>query len=258
MQGDPDSTLYEVVESGFRVGLPPRVHSPQHHLRVHHRVALFDILPGEQTPDGPIPEWRITDIVSQSDVLRYLASQMDDLSKHDAGLSATLADHGMVQGANELATVTAATPALIALAKMQRERLSGLGIVNKPDGQLLANLSASDLRGLTPERFGALALSVGAFLLFMHPRNAREAAAVTYEDALLDSLPAPVKEGKWEEALGGMPLICCTPATTLREIIDIFVRYGVHRVYICQGEVPVGVVTPTDVLRAIISPKTGA
>jgi CBS domain-containing protein len=182
---------------------------------------------------------------------------MENLSRHDAGLSATLAEHGMVQGANALATVTAATPTLIALAKMQRERLSGLGIVNTLDGnkqiKLLANLSASDLRGLTPERVGALALPVGAFLLFMHPKSAREGAALTYEDALLDSLPAPVKEGRWEEALSGMPLVHCAPDATLREVISVFVQYGVHRVYVCQGEVPVGVVTPTDVLRAIVS-----
>ena len=29
---------------------------------------------GEQTPDGPIPEWRITDIISQTDVVRFLYS----------------------------------------------------------------------------------------------------------------------------------------------------------------------------------------
>ncbi len=32
---------------------------------------------GEQTPDGPVPEWHITDIVSQTDVLRFLAARID-------------------------------------------------------------------------------------------------------------------------------------------------------------------------------------
>ena len=27
--------------------VPPKLHAPHHHLRVHHRVAVFDILPGE-------------------------------------------------------------------------------------------------------------------------------------------------------------------------------------------------------------------
>ena len=46
--GDTESNLLEVVESGFRVGVPTKLHAPHHHLRVHHRVAVFDILPGER------------------------------------------------------------------------------------------------------------------------------------------------------------------------------------------------------------------
>ena len=86
--------------SGFRVGLPPKLHSPHHHLRVHHRCAVFDILPGEDTPDGPIPEWRITDIISQTDVLRLLVSKMDSLAAEDAGMNASLSALGLVQGNN--------------------------------------------------------------------------------------------------------------------------------------------------------------
>ena len=34
-----------VPACGCRV--PPKLHAPHHHLRVHHRVAVFDILPGK-------------------------------------------------------------------------------------------------------------------------------------------------------------------------------------------------------------------
>lgn len=233
------------------MGLPPKVHSPHHHLRVHHRVAIFDILPGEQTPDGPIPEWRITDIVSQTDVLRILASRMDALAAQDKGLSASLQALGMVQGESAVATVTADTPTLLVLARMSKEKLSGIGIVGKSGGPLLANLSTSDVRGLTQERFGALALPVGAFLLLMHPGMAKE-VAVNYEDALLDQLPVAIKEGRWDEALAGLKLLSCNPQTTLREAIELLVRHGKHRAYICdEGGKGVGVVTPTDILRAV-------
>ncbi|KAH7619934.1 hypothetical protein Ndes2526B_g05178 [Nannochloris sp. 'desiccata'] len=263
-RGDRESTLYEVVQSGFRVGLPPKVHSPHHHLRVHHRIAVFDILPGEETPDGPIPEWQITDVVSQTDILRLLASKMDVLAAKDQGMGASIAELGMIQGIDAVATATADTPVILILARMHKEKLSGIGIIGHPGGKLLGNLSASDLRGLIPEKFGALALPVGAFLLMMHPSNAggmhhhiekkgETRVNVTYEDALLDQLPASVKEGRWDEALAGLPLLCCTPATTLREAIELLVQQGKHRLYCCEESGhAVGVVTPTDILRAIV------
>ncbi len=252
-RGDLQSNLFEVCESGFRVGLPPKVHSPQHHLRVHHRIAVFDILPGEETPDGPVVEWNITDVVSQTDLLRLIASKMDDLVKTDQGMNATLAELEMVQGIDGVATCTAATPTLQVLARMQREKLSGIGVIGQPGGKLLGNLSASDLRGLTPEKFGALALPVGAFLPMMHPSKKKGGLSVTYEEALVDQFPKAVKEGRFEEALADLPLLRCTPSTTLREAIELLVLHGKHRLYVCEetGHA-VGVVTPTDILRAVV------
>jgi 5'-AMP-activated protein kinase regulatory gamma subunit len=259
-RGDRESTLYEVVQSGFRVGLPPKVHSPLHHLRVHHRIAVFDILPGEETPDGPIPEWQITDVVSQTDILRLLAAKMDILAVKDQGMSASIAELGMIQGSDAVSTVTADTPVILILARMHKEKLSGIGIVGQPGGKLLGNLSASDLRGLTPEKFGALALPVGAFLLMMHPSNGGGGGGkagielnVTYEDALVDQLPEAVKEGRWDEALARLPLLSCSPASTLRETIELLVDQGKHRLYCCgESGQAVGVVTPTDILRAVV------
>ena len=278
-RGDRESTLYEIVSSGFRVGLstPKSSHNVSHntqtphlhHMRVHHRIAVFDILPGDQTPDGPVPEWRITNVVSQTDILRLLASHMGVLAVKDSAMGASLLDLGMVQGRDHMATVTADTPALSVLVKMHREKLSGVGVVGGEGGKLLANLSASDVRGLLPEKFGALALPVGTFLLLMHEQHVHRggssssssskdrghAHGITYEDALLDTLPPAVQEGgRWEEALEGLPpLLWCPPTATLRQCIELLVRQGKHRVYVCdEGGVGVGVVTPTDVLRAVV------
>ncbi|GAB4816058.1 hypothetical protein N2152v2_003104 [Parachlorella kessleri] len=242
-KGDAESNLLEVVESGFRVGIPAKLHSPHHHLRVHHRVAVFDILPGEQTPDGPIPEWRITDIISQTDVLRFLLANIDRL---DSAFGRSIKDLGLVQGS--VNSVTADTPALSVFALMHKRQLSGIAITETPGGPLVGNLSMSDLRGLTPDRFGALALPIGAFVLLQNKKG------ISWEDVLLDNLPAAIKEGRWAEALSVLPLVTATPDTPLRQVIESLVEYRKHRVWVVDGEGKAcGVVTPTDLLRLVIS-----
>lgn len=233
--------MLEVVESGFRVGVPPKLHSPHHHLRVHHRVAVFDILPGEQTPDGPIPEWRITDIISQTDVVRFLMSQIDRL---DFAFNRSLSELGLVQGS--VNSVTADTPTLAVFALMHARKLSGVGITGEEGGPLLGTLSMSDLRGLTPDRFGALALPIGAFVLYQGRKG------ISWDQILLDDLPPAVQEGRWAEVLSVLPLVSVTPDTPLREAIQKLVENRKHRVWVVNGEgKAVGVVTPTDVLRLV-------
>lgn len=259
-KGDTESNLLEVVETGFRVRAPRKLHVPHHHLKVHHRVAVFDILPGsclrpwspaappeqellqcEQTPDGPVPEWHITDIVSQTDVVRFLAAQIDRL---DAAFNLPVSQLGLVT--HDVETVPGSTPTLAAFAAMHRSGLSGIGVTEAAGGPLLANLSISDLRGLTPDRFGALALPVGAFLLLQKGRGLR------WEDCLTDQLPEAVREGRWSEALASIPLVTCGPEAALREAIGQLVDHKKHRVYIVDGEGrAIGVLTPTDVLRMV-------
>ncbi|KAI3425172.1 hypothetical protein D9Q98_008942 [Chlorella vulgaris] len=242
-KGDAESNLLEVVETGFKVRLPPKVHSPQHHLKVHHRVAVFDILPGVETPDGPVPEWHITDIVSQTDVLRFLAAQLERL---DVAFDWPLSKLGLVTGS--VLTVPASTPTLAAFAAMHRQGLSGVGLTEGQGGPLIGNLSLSDLRGLTADRFGALALPVGTFLLLQKGRGVR------WEDCLTDQLPQAVKEGRWGEALASLPLITCQPDSPFKEAINQLVDHHKHRVYVVDGQgMAIGVVTPTDVLRLVLS-----
>jgi CBS domain-containing protein len=52
----------------------------------------------------------------------------------------------------------------------------------------------------------------------------------------------------------GQTLVLATPATTLAKILELIVSHRVHRVYIMEpvSEKPVGVVTCTDVLRAVV------
>lgn len=90
---DANSTLLEICREGFRLSLPTRVHHPRAHLRVQHRVGVFDIVPGDTTPDGNIPRWRITNVLSQSDVLRLLVHNAPRL---DPYFHNTLAELGLV------------------------------------------------------------------------------------------------------------------------------------------------------------------
>eukprot|EP00887_Chlorella_sp_A99_P000079 scaffold16.g79.t1 len=230
-KGDAESNLLEIVESGFRVSPIRKTQTPSQHLRVHHRVAVFDILPGEQTPDGPVPEWRITDI---TDVIRFLAAHVDRL---DRAFDKSVSELGMVQGAAEVATVSAGTPVLAAFALMQRRGLSGVGVTAAEGGPLISNLSSSDMRGLTGDRFGALALPVGSYLCLMR------LGGLSWDS-----------EGRWAEVLQPLPVLSCRPSSTLKEVIRQLVDHNRHRVYVVDdSDRAVGVVTPTDVLRLITS-----
>ena len=240
----------DVITAGFKVEAAAPAGCAGGQTRVHHRV-VFDILPGEETPEGPIPEWRARQVVSQTDVLRLLHFNMDRLAARDPGYGRSLAALGMARGG--VSTVAAATSALAALAQMEREGVSGLGVTAEAGGKLIATLSVSDLRGLVPERFGALALPVGAFLL-LRPGSK---TGFTWEDALLDRLPPAAAAGRWEEALAGAALlVAVAPTATVREVVAVMVREGKHRVYVCDEEGrAVGVVTPTDVLHLVVADR---
>lgn len=257
-QGDSDTSLLKIIEDGFRVKVPPRIHSPKHSLRVHHRVAVFDILPGEQTPDGPIPEWRITDVVSQFDVMTFLASRVEELKKTDPLMQRSLSSLGLVK--NPVLTVSASMPVIVAFAYMQTENVSGVGIVAGADcdeestsnqkDQLIGNLSVSDLRGVLPEQFGRLALPLGTYLLEHH-------GVLQWDDILVGQVPSAVKEEKWADILPQVTknnLLKCSPESILADIVVLMVEQGKHRVYVCDEDgSPVGVITPTDILRLLVS-----
>lgn len=63
--------------------------------------------------------------------------------------------------------VTADVPALVAFAALRRSQGGALGVVTSEGGALLGNLSVSDLRGLRPEHYGALALPVRKHPFFL-------------------------------------------------------------------------------------------
>ena len=130
---------------------------------------------------------------------------------------------------NKPATVScivAGTKAIDAFARMHRERVSALGVCDA-SGALVANVSASDLRGLTPERLGALASDVADFVA----GDGNEAAGF---------------------AAGAAKPVTCLASETVRDVVERMVSRRVHHVYVCDDERrPVAMVTPNDVLGAL-------
>ena len=152
-------TLLDVCSAGGLLNAAPSrpgVFSPS-----SHRIAVFN------------SSGTINNIVSQSDVIRYI-------DKHTAELPAKLLAstvEDLFLGGNASAhqrgkvlVVPSTIPAIQALAKLHEAGVSALGVVSD-EGVLLSNLSASDLRGIDTDHLEWLALPVGQYLSVVHARD---------------------------------------------------------------------------------------
>ena len=95
-----------------------------------HRIALFG------------PHGDITNIISQMDVVKFLARRLDTLGPL-AGT--TLEALGLVRRQQAIVSVDANMPTLAAFAMLAAKQLAGAPVVAE-DGALIANISISDLR----------------------------------------------------------------------------------------------------------------
>eukprot|EP00658_Telonema_sp_P-2_P001753 TRINITY_DN10661_c0_g1_i1.p1 TRINITY_DN10661_c0_g1~~TRINITY_DN10661_c0_g1_i1.p1 ORF type:complete len:429 (+),score=94.38 TRINITY_DN10661_c0_g1_i1:143-1288(+) len=182
-----------------------------------HRVALCDA------------EGRLVELVSQSDVLAFVAANPECL--HTELLSKTLRQLNCLasdqrNGAQPI-SVLASTAAIAGFEEMERARVSGVAVVDA-QGRLVGNLSASDLRGLRRQDFGRLLLPVLDFIILQksgHPSD---------------------------ETLAALPVLTVTANDTLGRLLEILTGNRVHRVYVVDGKnAPVAVITLTDVMRLI-------
>lgn len=118
-----------------------------------------------------------------------------------------------------LVTVPADEPLISCFALLALNKINGLAIVDKT-GRLVGSLCAMDLAGVTEENWIDLSISVGEFV---------------YSKVRLGSA------------------IFCKPEHTLRQMLQIAVTGKVHRVFVVDEEIkPIGVVTFTDALRAVM------
>mmetsp|Transcript_12886 Transcript_12886/g.22736 ORF Transcript_12886/g.22736 Transcript_12886/m.22736 type:complete len:376 (+) Transcript_12886:56-1183(+) len=218
-----------------------------------HRLAVFD------------PHGEITAVCSQMDVIKLLARQPLLLG---GKANKTLLELGLVQpgAGHSIVVVDAHLPTLQAFDQMLKVGVSGAAVVS-PTGQLVANLSASDLRGIQPEHLSVLALPVAELLALRHgttylgysQRDSKEAE----HDFFASRRRPPADTGELSSsphvaasaADSEVRLITATRTTTLKEITMMMAENHVHRVYITDEAMrPEAVITPTDILRQCVTP----
>jgi len=161
-----------------------------------HRVALLDM------------KGTLTNVISQSDVIRYLNANLGLLG--DNG-SKSIKDLNMIS-ADELVVADADQPAVAAFKLLATNLVSAIPLVDK-QGVLAGTLSVSDLR-LLQEDLTPLQLS-----------------ALQYKS---------IKEP--------LPHIVCTPSSTLNDVISTIADSNVHRVWVVdESNKPVSVISITNI-----------
>jgi len=187
---DEDETVGFLVENFLKIGI--------------HRVPV-------------VRNGQLMGIVSQSDVIRLLARNLP-LITHET--SKTLQELGLDQF--PVVTVKNDASLIEAFNTILQMDISGLAVVDFRHGQILNNLSASDLKGVTQQNFFKL-------------------------EAQLHQIFALTPNKK--------PPVTCIARNTLAEVIEQVNKTGVHRVYIVdQQNKPVGVLSLTDIIRCFALP----
>ncbi|EFN59772.1 hypothetical protein CHLNCDRAFT_133443 [Chlorella variabilis] len=203
---------------------------------VVHRLAVFEA------------HGEITNIVSQTDVMRFLLSRVDELGPV---ANQSLEELGMLTGKPPVLSVNPHLPALLAYAQFAAQQVSGAPVVTD-SGELIANLSISDIRAITAEQFGALALPVAEFLAVQHGTAYLGYSATTSEHARHPFFASANRSGG--PAKGDIQLFTARRDTTLAQLLQKIVGEHIHRVYVVDSdEAPrvQAVITPTDILRLV-------
>ena len=181
-----------------------------------HRVAVFNA------------HGEVVNVVSQTDIIRFLHNNMEalgplaDTSLQQLGLLAgALPPHHShmsyiyVAGRPPVVSVNPHIPALIAYQKMLEAGVSGAAVV-ADSGELIANLSLSELRAIQPEHFGALALPVGEFLALLHGTVYVGYSAMTSSAAKHPFFASAASTGNRNES--DIKILTALPTTTFRQV----------------------------------------
>lgn len=119
-------------------------------------------------------------------------------------------------GKPPVVSVSPHIPALIAYQKMLDAGVSGAAVVADSSGELIANLSLSELRSIQPEHFGALALPVGEFLALLHGTVYVGYSAQTSAAAKHPFFASAASTGNRNES--DIKILTALPTTTFRQV----------------------------------------
>jgi CBS domain-containing protein len=186
----------------------------------HSRLLVLDKLDRVEISEMKQPEEAVTGILSQSDVVRFVARNIEWMA---AFPRRTMTVQQLDLGRRNVVTIHQEVPAYDAFKVIKDNQVAGVAIIDD-NGKLVANISASDLRGMTRTNFQALFRPVREFL----ERDRRR--------------------GWWQKPH------CCEETDTLDKVFLNFATRGVHRLYTVDdyGR-PQRVIVLTDLLLHLTS-----
>ncbi|KAK3272140.1 hypothetical protein CYMTET_19549 [Cymbomonas tetramitiformis] len=214
----------------------------------NHRIFFFK-KPGE-----------VADMLSQSDVLRFVMDKKDQLNQDL--LKKTVNDLDVLSTCPVI-SVRSTVSALEAFRHMYNHAVSGIAVVDAATGRLVNSLSASDVRGLSPSVFSSLALPVGEFLKRAHDEKLLrdrlvEISLKSSQKAAYESEAENIATAE-EDIVPQLRLITCTKDSSLDFIMRALLTYNVHRLYVVDEEQkPSGIVTVSNVLWALVGDVSDA
>ncbi|KAI8865433.1 CBS-domain-containing protein [Ramicandelaber brevisporus] len=189
-----------------------------------HRALIVDL--GDSGSPVTSGQPRPTVMLSQSDVVRYVYEHPTCVPHVD--LHKSVADYGLIASKPPVLTVPTSMTAIEALKILAGSKYSALAVVDAADGHIVANLSASDFRGIVYNTIDVLNQSVVEFL---------HRTSSTFGSS------GPVHR---------TPVVC-RKEDHLHHVFTLLYEQKVHRVWVTDaGKRPIGVVTQTDVLRQIV------
>lgn len=205
--------------------------------KVAHRIALFDA------------HGEITGIISQMDVMHWLLNNAEHLGPSG---TKSIDELGLMTGRPPVVVVNPHTPALMAYNTMATAGVSGAPVITD-EGDLIANLSISDLRALTSEHFGILALPVAEFLALEHGTAYIGYSVTSSQHSRHPFFASSSRSGS--PGKENVEIFTVGKRATLLEVVRKFVDLHIHRVYVVDdgaGKPRVeAVLTLTDILRLL-------
>ena len=251
----------DAEDGGSVEGASPSTPTPfTHALGVCHRLAVFDV-------DRDKTELTVTAVMSQLDVVRFFHRHTEALN-HLRDM--TLSELGLLTSPRGVVTAPWDSTALECFKLMSERKVSAVGVVDR-DGELVANLSASDLRMLDERSFRLLALPVAEFISrrkgdaigrrgtpFAEAREMeagerlRECDVDTFRDDS-DGSDGSDPSTRLSASRTFVELIFARAETTLGRLVSLMATHSIHHVYVIdENDAPIAVITPTDVLRLFV------
>ncbi len=227
--------MLQIITDGF---LSP----PAAGVAACHRLAVFDFgAQGQaETPlEATTQPIRILAVVSQSDVVRWLAAHTPSLGDLPR---ATLSDLQLLP--KPVCCVGADDPAVEAFQAILAAGLPAAGVHNGAGHDAIVGaLNLADLKGIVAEKLGVLALPVGEFL------------AVRFATVWASAHGMGVEAGglaRRDTLLQQHTLVRAAPHDTFGQLLRLFVSKHARAVCVLDDHSkPLSVVTPTDIMRVI-------